>query len=678
MKVNNIVKMCKWFFLSLCCVGMVQAQVREQESENEWVFPGPKKTIVIAAAAFSSAGGTYQPANPAERIQIERADNGSKNFKKLGEIHFPAAAAELEKRLGGYIADVCTQLQCQSAQQAYDILLKHGTDTLGLLLIATEVQEAVGLTFVDYERDPQKASTYRVSKQGSSSAVLMEVKAGLPRYDEKYRLEALAASDSAVTLSWYSLSKMKEETMPRIATIYKQIGHRGAFKEHSRQLVLNNGDSDSTFVRFSEEVHPGENLGYFMQVEDIAGNRGLASDTAYMITVDRGAIKPILRLDAQDTLGGVLLTWDAIPDESLYSGIQILKSRKADSDFVVLDTVPITDTAYLDLRVLQSSSYFYRVRPLLYNLPDSDPMNFAETTGAVGLREDVRPQRPVDVQAHPVEQGIAVTWQQGEELNLFGYYVLRGTSDSDMEVISPPVQDLMYIDTAIVPGYSGQLQYAVQAISLNQQVSDTSEIASLAVRQPVNLNPPGGLQSRWSDVGVALEWEDVMRRDSRVEGYMLYRKKEEENNFVPLFTELYKLPFFKDTTTISSQAYDYAVTSIDSWGNQSILSTVSSLKGEVKQTLLLPQELYLRNLRTGIEVFWPESAFKAGEQYVIYRKSADQKTAEKIGTSAPDAPFVDRQVQNNQLYEYTIRIVSASGEGQTGISHTIRRDEGGV
>lgn len=668
---NFIFKMCKWVFLFLCYIGIVKGQ----ELESNWIFPGPKKTIVLAAAAFSSEGVSGRTVNPTERIMIERADNGSKKFKKLAEISFPASSSEFEKRLGGYITDVCNQLKCKNVQQAYDILLKYETDTLGLLLIATEVQEAMGLSFVDYERDPQKVSTYRVSNQGRGLVVTADVKAVLPRYDDKYKLQTLVVSDSAVTLGWYSQSKMKEQNMPFIASIYKQIGYKGVFQEHKRQLVLNNDLSDSTFVLFSEEVLPGENLGYFVQIEDFAGNIGRPSDTAHVITVSRQSIKPILRLDAQDTLGGVLLTWDAIPDESLYSGIQILKSRNADSDFVVLDTVPILDTTYLDLRVLQSSSYFYRIRPLLYNLPSSDPMNFAETSGFVGLRDTQRPQRPLDVQIRPVDRGIFVTWQQGEELNLFGYYVLRGTSDNDMEVISAPIQDLNYIDTAIFPGYSGQLHYAVQAISLNQQVSEISEIASLAVRQPVNLNPPGGLQSRRSDIGIVLEWEDVMRRDSRVEGYMLYRKIKNDHNFVPLFKELYNLPFFNDSTALIDESYIYAVASLDSWGNQSILSTTSEIQGELQQVLVLPQELYLRNLQAGIEIFWPESAYKASEHYVIYRRNANQKTAQKIGITTPDVPFIDKNVLGNEMYEYTIRTVNASGEAKAEISQTIRRNE---
>lgn len=651
------------------------AQERRVDQEFEMILAGPKKTIVVVAAAFIGNGDKF-PANNTY-IRVERADRGSRNFKKLAEVGFPKSAAELEKRLGGMMEDVMNKLAVQSAVQVYDRLVKEGPAALGILLINPDLQEALGLTFMDDKRDPQQPSTYRLTRviaEKDTEERILDVPAGLPVYTERYRIASVTPTDSIISMSWSSTTASKKSPFPLIARIYKQDGHNRGFKEQGRALVTGSSTlSDSTFVYHSDAVTPGLNLAYYIQIEDFAGNLGLASDTVYTLSVSDATIKPIMNLQAKDTLGGVLLTWDSIPNEALYGGIQILKSRKVSEDFVVLDTIPAQERAFLDDRVIQSSVYYYRVRPLLLDLPLSDPMQFAEVTGYVGRGDSIVPRAPEQVSAEVVRQGVQLKWQQGEELNLFGYYVLRGTSDKDMSVISSAVQAYTYLDTSIAPGFSGQLQYAVQAISLNQQVSDRSAMTSVSIQRPVNLTPPGGLEARWLDGAVALNWDDVTLRDDKVEGYMVYRKASDATKFETLTKDIHPLPFFTDTTAVSSTAYSYAVASIDSWGNQSILSATSTVKPMLVQKIVLPQELYLRNLTDGVEIFWPEVSFAVGEKYMLYRKTVGQSTFTKVGDVDPEKPFVDTSVRTGQLYEYQVKTKSAHGESKNGISMSIRR-----
>lgn len=674
---KQIIRVLFFLLMNSLSLTMVQAQERPVDKDFPMVLTGPEKTIIVVAAAFIDAVDEQRFSAFNEHIRVERADRGGRSFKKLAEVQFPKSAIDMEKRLGHMLNDVMDQLGVQSATAAYDKLLKEGPRALGILLINPDLQEAMGLTFMDRSRDPRVASTYRLTKIASEKEGQqrnIDVAAGVAAYTERYQIASLSPSDSLVSMSWFSVVASKDSPFPLIARVYKQDGHNQGFKEQTRTLVTGSTTlSDSTFVYHSDRVEPGRNLAYYMQIEDFAGNKGLSSDTIYMLSVSKASIKPIMNLQAVDTLGGILLTWDSIPDQALYGGIQILKSRKVTEDYVVLDTIPAKELRFLDDRIINSSVYYYRVRPLLLDLPDSDPMQFAEITGYVGRRDSVAPQAPAQVSAQVLKEGVQLNWQQGEELNLFGYYVLRGTSPRDMAVISAAVQANTYLDTSITPGFSGQLQYAVQAISLNQQVSDTSAVASVSILRPVNLTPAGGLAARWQDGSVALNWDDVMQRDDKVDGYLVYRKPTDAKVFELITKELHPLPFFTDTTAVSTSSYSYAVTSIDAWGNQSILSPTSTVDAVVLQTVVLPQELYLRNLSNGIEVFWPEVSFSPGEKYILYRKVMGQSNFMKIATIDPDKPFVDSEVRTDQLYEYQLKVVSGKGESKNGVSKTIRR-----
>ncbi|WP_188753374.1 fibronectin type III domain-containing protein [Parapedobacter defluvii] len=654
------------FFLPLCAIA--------QDESFPLVLPGPDHTLVLVGALLDDSRPTgFLREN--ESFVVERADGQMQNYKRIGVVTFPASAAELEKRTGAFTTEILNKLSVRTIKEAYDRLVSTGPDTLGLLLISTEIQEALGLIFVDRDRDPGVSSSYRITwQQDGKEAKQMEavVKAGLPTLSERYRGNTFLTTDSTVSVSWFSLAQHFEGEMPSFATVYRSVGDT-EFQQVSRLLVATDGVSDSTRVYFSETVTPGQRYRYFMRVSDFAGNEGPASDTLYTIAVEPAKIARISNLKTADTLGGILLTWDPLPRQAVYGGVQILKSRQVGSDYVELDTIPATETRYLDTRVINATSYFYKVRPLILNLPGSAPLAFSEVSGYKKGVDSLPPTAPRVVNASVTPEGIKINWQPGDELDLFGYYVLRGTSATNMEVISSPVQDTVFVDTTFSVQQAGQLHYALQSINLHQVVSDTSEVASVTLRQPVVLTAPGGIQARHTVDGTSLQWDNVMLRDDNVAGFVVYRRKEGDENYQVISPELLKLPFFTDSTVDKTVALEYAVASVDAWGNQSILSPNTALAADQTEELAAPTQLYLRNLTAGIEVAWPVPLTVAGKQYVIYRKAAGQAEFSKIGTTAVNSVFVDKNVKNDTLYEYAVGVASGTAEGNRGLAQSIRR-----
>ncbi len=646
-----------------------------QEKAAQAIYAGPEHTIVMVQAAMAEGRNVRSFPAPGYQVRIARADGNGRNFKEVGTVSFPGSAAEMEKRLGSLMPEINTQLNVSSAAQAYQKLLTGGPDSLGLLLLYPEVMETFGMAFIDRSRNPESASIYRLEqiRDGKvQNSVTLTVQAGLPVYNERFLADHFLVTDSVAAVSWLSTVAPETLGMPRYARVYRRTGHKGNFEPVQRLLILSAERGDSSRVQFNESVQQGQHLAYFMRMEDFAGNQGPASDTLHTLALSASGLTGIANLQVTDTLDGLLLTWDPLPRQAVYSAIQLLKSRQLGADYVVVDTIPATETAYLDDKVIAASSYYYKVRPLLYHLPGSEPLAFAEANGHKGGGTS-RPAAPEGVTAAVTPRGVKVSWNRGDGLSLYGYYVLRGTSLADMEVVSQPVQDTVFLDTTFAPGYAGQLHYAVQVTGLNQEMSDTSSIASISLRQPVILSSPGGIQVRRTPEGIYLQWDNTMLRDDQVEGFVLYRRTAGTDAFAPVANALLRLPFYTDSTAQQTSSYEYAVTSADSWGNQSIFSPLSVVNADQAGSPAPPLDVSVRNLRAGIEISWPEAGADHGMQYIVYRRPAGQSGFSRLGATTPGQPFVDKTVQPDVLYEYAVAASAGKIEGIKSAPAAIRR-----
>src|SRR5690606_23791897 len=114
------------------------------------------------------------------------------------------------------------------------------------------------------------------------------------------------------------------------------------------------------------------------------------------------------------------------------------------------------------------------------------------------------------------------------EIDIFGYYVLRGIDPKKMERIGEIVRDTVFVDKEFPSGFSGDLNYALIAMNQNQQMSDTSEIVAFGIRQQIVLTPPAGLAIYESQESLSMRWNDVKAIDDRITNYLLLRRNKGE------------------------------------------------------------------------------------------------------------------------------------------------------
>jgi hypothetical protein len=520
-------------------------------------------------------------------------------------------------------------------------------------MTSSSLLEALGMLYIDREvtrADAAVGYKVEVSYNGNVKLLYRQYLREVQYQDLPFfRLYKRMASDSLVTATWYATG-----TRGLYARVFASVNNKG-FIPGERTVTY--ARRDTVFVTYSTTARPGDQVSLFVRPTDLPGNLGRASDTVKLLAISFNNTSAVKNLRATDTLGGILLRWDSLPRKMYYTGIRVMKSRSASDGFIVLDTLPAGSSSYLDTKIIAGTQYYYVVEPILYDLPQRGRVTpvMIPALAKTGKRTVAAPQglRP----ALTDDRNIRLSWLPNSELRLFAYYVLRGTSKENMVVVSEAVRDTVFVDSLKNLNAGTTYLYAVRAMDMDMQWSDTSETVSVAPPKARVVVAPAGLSARYTEQGVRLHWNDVRIVDASVIGYFLYKRKKGEKYFTPLSTVPVQGEYFTDTAIGQAGIYEYGCTSADAWGNQSIVSPLAEVNIMGRTWLYPPAGFSLRNLSAGIEISIPLS-LNAGEgqnKYIIYRRLASDRAYRKVGeVPVSSSVFVDKQVSKEQLYVYVI------------------------
>lgn len=642
----------------------VWAQQDNQGVFDSPVMPGPSSVYVFAYVR----GQHMQRPAQGRTFTLYKEDKKGSGFRKLTTMGFPPSAAELAKKLDAELLQEILQRQkLRSVEDLYTQLKAGKLDTLGLYSSASNVLEALGVLYIDKtvtRRDIGVSYKMEVADQ-EGARTLYQLGLGEIQYSPMpvFKKYNVYVSDSVAMVTWYAVKGKAP-----YASVFSNGAVSGRVMIYSRR--------DTLFAMHSMSTRPGTRLALFVRPEDIAGNTGLSSDTVRLLTLNMNNALSVSHLTAMDTLGRVELHWDSLPAKAYYSGIRILKSRSATSDYIVADTLPASAVSYQDRRILGGTQYYYRVEPLLIHLPQGGRTTPALVTVTTEKREG-RPSHPQGLAySFTARRDIRLSWQAGSQLDIFSYYILRGSSNRDLKVISAAIKDTVFIDSVehLAPGAT--YVYAVCAMNMDMQWSDTSAPVSMVEPGARLVTSPAGITARATPQGVRLHWNDVSLADAGVTGYLVYKRKKGETYFKPLTMRLWQSTVFTDTTGALPGIYEYGCTAVDAWGNQSILSTLVQVDLSGVDAMAAPSVFTLRNVKEGIEVSVPSSVntMDTRTKYLLYRRTVKEKQYHKIGEVPADHPvYIDKAVMPDQLYAYAISVRSQDVESSKGGEKSIRR-----
>src|SRR3546814_12114638 len=114
-------------------------------------------------------------------------------------------------------------------QQAYEMLIKHGIDTLGPLIISEELQESLALVYTDKTWQPGEEVTYyfnRTDAAGTQEKIYSELLDGtLPIYTSKFDLLKYNVFEDNASATW-GTEMQAEEQVPLYVQLYRSEERR--------------------------------------------------------------------------------------------------------------------------------------------------------------------------------------------------------------------------------------------------------------------------------------------------------------------------------------------------------------------------------------------------------------------------------------------------------------------
>lgn len=637
------------------------------------VMPGPN-----AVYGFIATGDNKNSFNmylgSVKRFDVYKDEKGNGNFKKIQTLTFPSSYTEFVKRVGeGTAQQIKNAFNAKTDEEAYRGLLSGDPKKIGFMFLSKDFLTGIGALWQDNDiKNNQPATTYkvvRVDVKDQESNLFVQKLGEIARVPfAKYELQDLVSTDSAVQISW---ATKLQGTPAFMGKVYRRANTEKAFQlMPSTTLIYDVADSSKTY--YQENVAAGRLYQYYLIPEDFAGNQGLPSDTATALSRSFSKIKNISDFKIKDSLKGAWLSWSALPNEGIYTGVQILKSRKSNTGFVEVATLSPNDTSYFDREILPNVVYHYQIRPTLVNVKGYAMLSPATASIAVKNANEI-PMAPQGLKVWQDSTAqVKLYWDVNPEVDQFAYYVYRGTSKDNMQLVSGGLRTNIYVDSLSNLDGEATYWYGIKLMNISQKMSDLSVLVPFKPLKVAFVPYPSGISARYAEGMVKLNWDNVIEKYDNLIGYRLYRKNKNEKEFKLLSPAIINLAYFEDSTAIAGNTYSYAVSAVNTANNQSVLSPLTNISISGDQLLSPPADLYLLNKPQGVYLSWPaHSELKVS--HVVYRKSSTETGYRAIGEAETDS-YLDTSAQKGMLYLYRIVVKNKLGTSNPSVEKSIRRN----
>lgn len=647
--------------------------------------PGLSQTSNAFPVRYSVENGAYlyfanqalSPEAPFEKIAGVRVSRSTgKSFKELVKVSRPSTVAAFRQICG---EDTWSQFMLMkkfaSDADAWKFILAHPSmDDYGTLSFDMKFRQAMGNAFLDTEAanlESGKKWTYKVEILDAAGTTTQTLEGSIIggaqvfRFDKPVKARA-TATDSSTFVTWFVKSN---KPLPGIlmANVYRQTGGRGNYAKLANSLLAT-AKNDSVLFYLGDEVVPNTLYRYFIRPTDEMGNEALPSDTVNLLALNFNRLPSLESVKAKDTLNAIIVSWKPLGDRPELVGIEIQRSRDARGNYVILDTVAVSENSYVDTRVLPSIPYFYRMRPVA--LKGMERENGYSGYVTASLQNTLKhPDPPYGLKGDLVKGQIVLSWQEVSDPDVYGYFVYRSISHNGrFDVISPSLTATSFTDTSAISGRT-QYVYAVKAVNKNSLESEFSEM--ITMRQAVMELPatPGGVQAYADNRKIILNWPAVNKTDHAIAGYNVYRREAQPKNdydlkqsaaaqavklkFVLLNSDLIIHPHYEDTQVSANINYEYAVASVDVFGMEGTYSPFAKITVPVNTRLI--STCTIRRVSAGVELGWEKEMAAGADAVIIYRKKAGEPNFQKLAAANKESVvYVDKTAAKNTLYIYVI------------------------
>lgn len=183
--------------------------------------------------------------------------------------------------------------------------------------------------------------------------------------------------------------------------------------------------------------------------------------------------------------GHVDLAWDPSGSPDVV-GHNLYRSVTSGSGYVVLNSTPLTGTAYADAGLVNGTEYYYVLTAV-----DSSSLESATSAEVSATPQDATaPAPPSGLVAVPGDGSVSLDWSDNDEPDLVGYNVHRATTSGGAytQVNAGPLVTSELVDSGVVGGTTYYYVVTAQDLSGNQS-APSLEVSATPTGSPPAADP---------------------------------------------------------------------------------------------------------------------------------------------------------------------------------------------
>ena len=626
-----------------------------------------------------------------------------KDMKEIGIAKKPTTSKELKTALSvSGVKAMKEGFGLKKDQELIGFLQNHESPNEYFLFYPMiETRIALAHVYLDKEVIQGRAYLYAITRVDKQNNQQFWGKTIVLGKTDNYRLPFYKSlsfpaevSDSSISFKWAVPINIDDNTLPKPAkrlsfdadgllynTFFAPLSIRATIElginDKWERMEGNlfpqiNTTKDTLIFSFSKSFEQGSVVKSVMTIEDELHNIGNKSDTVNAFLITKKNAPAITHLTVKDTLNGMYLHWNQLPESPYLSGIQIIRfgvNNLADT----LPLLPVIDTAFIDYGIKAGVTYRYEVRALyLPGMSINQPIA-ANSFGT--LTQFSRPFPPYSLSAANEGKNVRLKWKSSNDPTVDAFFVYRGVNPERLNLFSGRITNTTYLDTTMELNGGSQYYYAVISQNLKQDTSIYSNIVSIIPNRKLQIPAPIEMTFYYSNGALNLFWQDSRKVNNQVKSFIVEKKEKNEISFSSITPQPIEGILFKDTSTIKSGiTYQYRVASVSFKGDTSEFSEVFTY-ALPKSRVDVINKFDLLNGPKGITVSLPTVYFDNRKAYNIFRRKEGENEFSKIASiKANDFVYEDTNVVKGVTYYYAITITENDDrEGRIGMSVSIKR-----
>lgn len=334
--------------------------------------------------------------------------------------------------------------------------------------------------------------------------------------------------------------------------------------------VYRNTDEDTIYKKVNASVLPiisnsftdnvptdGTAYSYYLESVGSNGNKTKSMISKAVMPDITAPAKPA-NVKGTTQPGFTTITWAANKEKDVKGYWVYRATTKKKGYFNIIHERLITGTSFTDtLPKTSTNDFIYKIQAVDFAYNKSEMSD----TVVLNLPDVTAPNRVQAIEAQLNNNKVTINWSKAIDEDAIGYSLYKIINNEPRNVVKLNnllLQDTKFIDNDI-ENNGNVIAYYVTVADRSNNISEPSAMVYIALPTDTTLQDAAKnvvVLKNAEDKSNTITW--ASNNTKKIEGFMVFRKSTEEENFVAI-SELINTTSFKDNTTDARVSYEYYI-----------------------------------------------------------------------------------------------------------------------